>query len=177
MDKASKTPAANASARVVIYTDGACIGNPGPGGYAAVLLKGKRERVIIGRNAATTNNIMELTAVIKALEALRLGTLAVLHSDSQYVINGMTQWLPQWKVNRWRTAAKNPVKNRELWEHLEALASKHTITWKWVRGHSGNPMNELVDRLAEQEAQAVAQETGWSPAARYGFTTVNVNAQ
>ncbi len=133
---------------VEIYTDGACRGNPGPGGWAAVLSCDGHERELIGAEIATTNNRMELTAVIRALEALTRPVEARIYTDSQYVCRGITEWLPSWKARGWRTADRKPVKNQDLWEALERSAAKHRVTWHWVRGHAGVPGNERVDRLA-----------------------------
>lgn len=133
---------------VEIYTDGACRGNPGPGGWAATLQSGEHLRELSGAEAATTNNRMELTAVIRALEALKRPVKARIHTDSEYVRRGITEWLPGWKRRDWRTADKKPVKNRDLWEQLDALAARHELEWRWVPGHAGVPGNERVDRLA-----------------------------
>ena len=133
---------------VEIYTDGACRGNPGPGGWAAVLSCDGHERELTGAEIATTNNRMELTAVIRALEALTRPVEARIYTDSQYVCRGITEWLPSWKARGWRTADRKPVKNQDLWEALERSAAKHRVTWHWVRGHAGVPGNERVDRLA-----------------------------
>jgi ribonuclease HI len=133
---------------VTIYTDGACRGNPGPGGWGAVLLYGNQERELSGGVAATTNNRMELTAVIEALAALTRRCSVQLHTDSQYVQLGITKWLPNWKQRGWRTAANKPVKNADLWRRLETLSAQHAIEWIWVKGHAGNPLNERADRLA-----------------------------
>lgn len=134
--------------RVEIYTDGACRGNPGPGGWAATLQRGEALRELSGAEAATTNNRMELTAVIRALEALKRPVKARLHTDSEYVRRGITEWLPAWKRRDWHTADRKPVKNRDLWEQLDRLAAGHQIEWCWVPGHAGVPGNERVDRLA-----------------------------
>lgn len=133
---------------VEIYTDGACRGNPGPGGWAATLQSGEHLRELSGAEAGTTNNRMELTAVIRALEALKRPVKARIHTDSEYVRKGITEWLPAWKRRDWRTADRKPVKNRDLWERLDALAARHEIEWCWVPGHAGVPGNERVDRLA-----------------------------
>jgi ribonuclease HI len=133
---------------VEIYTDGACRGNPGPGGWAATLQSGEHLRELSGAEADTTNNRMELTAVIRALEALKRPVKARVHTDSEYVRRGITEWLANWKKRDWRTADRKPVKNRDLWEQLDALAQRHEIEWKWVPGHAGVPGNERVDRLA-----------------------------
>jgi ribonuclease HI len=136
---------------VEIYADGACRGNPGPGGWAAVLMSEGREKEIYGGERLTTNNRMELTAVIRALEALKKpGTSARIYTDSQYVIKGIEEWVASWKARGWRTADKKPVKNQELWERLDELAARHSLEWHWVRGHSGIAGNERVDALANR---------------------------
>ncbi len=141
---------------IEIYTDGACRGNPGPGGWAALLLMGAHEREISGAEAHTTNNRMELTAVIRALEALKRPVHARLYTDSQYVRNGITRWLPVWQARGWRTADRKPVKNQDLWERLAALAGAHQLEWHWVPGHAGVPGNERVDRLANAAIEALS---------------------
>lgn len=133
---------------VEIFTDGACSGNPGPGGWAALLRAGKHEKQISGGEVTTTNNRMELMAVIRALEALKVRSAVTIHTDSKYVMEGATRWLPRWKLNGWRTADRRPVKNDDLWRALEAAAERHRLTWKWVAGHSGHDENERVDALA-----------------------------
>jgi ribonuclease HI len=133
---------------VEIYTDGACRGNPGPGGWAAVLSAGGREKEISGAQIQTTNNRMELQAVIAALQALKRPVEVRLYTDSQYVRRGILEWLPQWKARGWKTADKKPVKNQDLWQLLEAAAARHRIEWHWIRGHSGVPGNERCDALA-----------------------------
>lgn len=138
------------NALVEIFTDGACKGNPGPGGWGALLRYGEHERRLSGAEAQTTNNRMELLAVIKALQALKRGTRVKITTDSQYVKNGITQWIHGWKRNGWKTAAKQAVKNEDLWKMLDAEAARHEIEWDWVRGHSGHAENELVDQLANQ---------------------------
>ncbi len=140
---------------VRIWTDGACSGNPGPGGWGAVLMAGGTVRELSGAEPATTNNRMELMGAIAALEALTRGCAVVLHTDSQYVKNGMTQWLAGWKRKGWRTAAGGPVANADLWRRLEAAAAPHTIEWRWVKGHAGDPMNERADALARAAIQAL----------------------
>jgi ribonuclease HI len=144
---------------VQIYTDGACRGNPGPGGWAALLRYEGREKTLCGGEAHTTNNRMELLAAISALEALTRPVHAVVHTDSQYVRNGITQWLAAWKRNGWRTADRKPVKNAELWRRLEAAAERHRLEWRWVRGHAGHPENERVDALANDAIDRM-QEAG-----------------
>jgi ribonuclease HI len=133
---------------VEIFTDGACTGNPGPGGWAAILRSGAHEKELSGGERATTNNRMELTAAIKAFEALKNPSEATIYTDSRYVMDGVTKWMANWKKNGWRTADKKPVKNEELWRALEAAAAPHKITWRWVKGHAGHPENERVDALA-----------------------------
>ncbi len=133
-----------------IYTDGACRGNPGPGGWAALLQMGEHEKELNGAEAMTTNNRMELTAVIRALEALKRPVQARVYTDSEYVRRGISEWLTGWKARGWRTADKKPVKNQDLWEQLDALNARHDIEWHWVPGHAGVPGNERVDRLANQ---------------------------
>jgi len=137
---------------VEIYTDGACKGNPGAGGWGALLLSGKSEKELCGGEAQTTNNRMELMAVIEALTALQRPCHVVLHLDSEYVRKGITEWIAGWKARGWRTAAKQPVKNVDLWQRLDALVSGagHRIEWRWVKGHSGDPGNERADMLANR---------------------------
>lgn len=135
---------------VTIYTDGACSGNPGPGGWGSVLKYRGHRREISGGEARTTNNRMELMAVIKALEALKRPCNITIHTDSTYVMKGMTEWLAQWKKRNWLTAAKKPVKNVELWQRLEKAIDSHQVKWNWVKGHSGVPENERADELARQ---------------------------
>jgi ribonuclease HI len=135
---------------VEIYTDGACKGNPGPGGWGALLRWNGRERQLKGGARNTTNNQMELKAVIEALRVLKRPVQVRITTDSQYVKNGITQWIKGWKRNGWKTASKQPVKNRELWQELDGLVSQHQVTWAWVKGHSGHPENELADQLANQ---------------------------
>jgi ribonuclease HI len=133
---------------VDIYTDGACRGNPGPGGWAAVLSAGGREKEIFGAQPLTTNNRMELQAVIEALSALKRPLQVRLYTDSQYVRRGILEWLPQWKARGWKTAERKPVKNQDLWQQLETAAAQHRIEWHWVPGHAGVPGNERCDALA-----------------------------
>lgn len=135
---------------VEIYTDGACRGNPGPGGWGAVLRYAGREKCLHGGEAQTTNNRMELTAAIQALENLKRSCCVVLTTDSQYLRQGITEWLPNWKRRGWRNAERKPVKNADLWQRLDTLAMHHEIEWRWVRGHNGHPGNERADRLANQ---------------------------
>jgi ribonuclease HI len=133
---------------VEIFTDGACSGNPGPGGWGAILRSGPHEREIKGGEPATTNNRMEMTAAIAALEALKRPSVVRLHTDSSYLKDGVTQWLPRWKRNGWKTADRKPVKNVDLWQRLDMAMAPHKVEWLWVRGHAGHPENERADRLA-----------------------------
>ena len=134
--------------RVEIFTDGACRGNPGPGGWAALLVAGKERREVSGAEDLTTNNRMELMAAIRGLGALKRRCAVKLYTDSKYVLQGITEWLPNWKARGWRTAAREPVKNQDLWELLDAAAAAQDIDWHWVKGHSGHEGNEYVDQLA-----------------------------
>jgi ribonuclease HI len=134
--------------RVEIYTDGACRGNPGPGGWGALMRFGDSEREIFGGEPATTNNRMELTAAIRALETLNRRCQVAVYSDSRYLRDGITTWLADWKRRGWKTADRKPVKNQDLWERLDALAVAHDVEWHWVRGHDGHPENERADQLA-----------------------------
>lgn len=136
--------------RVTIYTDGACSGNPGPGGWGAILIFGNHRKEMCGGARATTNNQMELTAAIEGLEALKFPTAVDLHTDSTYVRDGITKWIHGWKRNGWKTAAKKPVKNADLWKKLDAAQKRHEISWHWVKGHAGHPENERADELARQ---------------------------
>ncbi|WP_072326012.1 ribonuclease HI [Marinospirillum alkaliphilum] len=140
----------NNPARVVIYTDGACKGNPGPGGWGALLRYGSRERELWGGEAETTNNRMELLAAIRALETLKRSCEVDLHTDSQYVRQGITQWLVNWKKKGWKTASGSPVKNQDLWQRLDEQARRHRVVWHWVKGHAGDPGNEAADALANR---------------------------
>ena len=133
---------------VVIYTDGACSGNPGPGGWGSVLMYNGHRREMSGGEKETTNNRMEMMAVIAALEALTRSCKIVLHTDSTYVMKGMTEWLAGWKARGWKTASKQPVKNVDLWQRLDEAIARHEVQWKWVKGHSGVPGNERADELA-----------------------------
>lgn len=133
---------------VEIYTDGACSGNPGPGGWGSLLLFNGNRREMSGGERDTTNNRMEMLAVIHALEALKRRCRVIIHTDSVYVMKGMTEWLPQWKRRGWRTAGRKPVKNVELWQRLEQAVAAHDVEWRWVKGHSGDPGNERADELA-----------------------------
>ncbi len=140
---------------VIIYTDGACRGNPGPGGWGALLIAGDKRRELSGSEPQTTNNRMELTAAIEALKALKRPVDVTLYTDSKYVCTGIQEWLPAWKARGWRTADRKPVKNQDLWEALDAACDGHRITWRWVRGHSGDAGNEHVDRLANEAIDAM----------------------
>lgn len=137
---------------VEVHTDGACLGNPGPGGWAALLRYGARERELVGGEVLTTNNRMELTAAIVALETLSEACEVTLHTDSEYVRQGITEWMPGWVRRHWKTAGGDPVKNRDLWERLHAATQRHQIEWRWVKGHNGDPDNERVDQLARDAA-------------------------
>ena len=140
---------------VVVYTDGACKGNPGPGGWGAWLRWGGHEKELFGGEALTTNNRMELTAVIEALSALKRPASVAIYTDSQYVKNGIGSWIKNWKARGWRTADNKPVKNIELWQKLDALVAEHQVQWHWVRGHSGDPGNERADQLANRGVPTV----------------------
>jgi ribonuclease HI len=142
--------------QATIFTDGACLGNPGPGGYAAVITISGEEQIIVGRDRSTTNNRMEMTAAIKALEAVPQDLPIVIHSDSQYVIKGATEWIRGWKAKGWRKADGKPVLNQDLWMRMDTLMVGREITWKWVKGHAGHPENERVDSLANWEAVGAA---------------------
>ena len=133
---------------IELFTDGACSGNPGPGGWAAILRSGKHESELSGGQAQTTNNRMELTAVIEGLRALKKPSQVSIYTDSRYVMDGASKWLPGWKRNGWKTADKKPVKNEDLWRQLDAEMARHTLEWQWVPGHSGHPENERADFLA-----------------------------
>ncbi|MDA0781811.1 MAG: ribonuclease HI [Proteobacteria bacterium] len=134
--------------KITIYTDGACSGNPGPGGWGALLTYGKHEKEIFGGEKETTNNRMELTAAIKALEAIKTKSEIDLYTDSTYVKDGITKWIHNWKKNGWKTAAKKPVKNDDLWQELDKMIAKHDVKWHWVKGHAGHDGNERADMLA-----------------------------
>ncbi|MDP3658870.1 ribonuclease HI [Phenylobacterium sp.] len=142
---------------VVIHTDGACSGNPGPGGWGAILQFGEREKEICGGEPATTNNRMELMAAIQALEALTRPCRVELHTDSQYVKNGISEWIVGWKARGWRTASKAPVKNEDLWRRLDAARLRHEVDWRWVKGHAGHALNERADALARKGLLKVVQ--------------------
>lgn len=141
---------------VEIYTDGACKGNPGPGGWGALMRSGTHEKELFGGAPDTTNNRMELTAVIRALQALKRRSRVSIHTDSQYVQKGVTEWLAGWKARGWRTAARQPVRNLDLWQELEPLLTQHDLSWHWVRGHSGHPENERADQLANFGVESIA---------------------
>ncbi|MCP4316373.1 MAG: ribonuclease HI [Hyphomicrobiales bacterium] len=145
---------------VEIFTDGACSGNPGPGGWSVVLRYGKIDKELSGGEADTTNNRMELTAAIEALNALRERCRVDLYTDSSYVKDGIGGWIEGWKRNGWKTAAKKPVKNAELWQALEAARDRHDVTWHWVKGHAGHPENERADELARLAMEPFKAKTG-----------------
>jgi len=142
---------------VMIHADGACRGNPGPGGWGVRLEWNGTIKELSGAEPETTNNRMELTAVIMGLTALKRPTAAIIQTDSQYVIKGITEWLPAWKARGWRTADRKAVKNQDLWEQLDQLAGRHTLTWQWIKGHSGHPGNERVDELANRAIDALLE--------------------
>ncbi|WP_271077078.1 ribonuclease HI [Aurantiacibacter sp. MUD61] len=142
---------------VEIFTDGACKGNPGPGGWGALLRMGRHEKELVGSEAETTNNRMEMTAAIKALGALIEPCEVTLYTDSKYLIDGITKWVHGWKKRGWINASKKPVKNADLWHDLIEVASTHKITWQWVKGHNGHPENERVDQLASDAADAISR--------------------
>ena len=141
---------------VYLYTDGACKGNPGAGGWGVLLRYGRHEKELFGGEAETTNNRMELTAVIEGLKALKRTSRVEICTDSQYVKNGMQSWIHGWKKNGWKTSAKQPVKNEDLWRELDRLAAAHDVSWKWVKGHAGHPENERADVLANRGAAEAA---------------------
>ncbi len=140
---------------VEIYTDGACSGNPGPGGWGAILISGPHRKELWGGEPVTTNNRMELMAAIKALEALKRPSIVDLYTDSAYLRNGITSWIHSWKRNNWRTADKKPVKNAELWQRLDEALKSHEIRWHWVKGHAGHPENERADELARKAIREI----------------------
>ena len=146
--------------KVEIYTDGACRGNPGPGGWGAVLMYGEKTKEIYGGENNTTNNRMELMAAIRALEALNRACELTLYTDSQYVRKGITEWIMNWKKRGWKTAAKKPVKNADLWQLLDVQVNKHNVNWVWVKGHAGNQGNELADDLANKGVDQVLLDLG-----------------
>lgn len=143
---------------VEIHTDGACLGNPGPGGWAALLRCAGQEKELVGGESATTNNRMELMAAIAALEALKEPCSVMLHSDSKYVLQGISDWLPNWVRRGWKTSGGAAVKNQDLWQRLHAAAAGHRVQWRWVKGHAGHPDNEHVDALARAQAQSIQKE-------------------
>ena len=140
---------------VEMWTDGACKGNPGPGGWGVLMRAGTHEKTLHGGEANTTNNRMELLAVIEGLNALKRACTVIIHTDSQYVMKGMTEWLANWKRRGWMTADKKPVKNAELWQALDEQVRRHTVSWRWVRGHAGDPGNERADALANQGVESL----------------------
>lgn len=142
---------------VTIFTDGSCLSNPGPGGWAAVLCWRDNEKEIVGHEADTTNNRMELKAAIMGLNAVTRAMPIALHTDSRYVMNGVQDWMPRWKANGWKTAGKKPVANQDLWEQLDQAVKRHDITWHWVKGHAGNEFNERCDQLARSAAESIAR--------------------
>ena len=144
--------------KVELFTDGACSGNPGPGGWGAILRWKGHERELAGGEAETTNNRMEMLAAIRGLEALKRPSQVVLTTDSQYVMKGVTEWMPGWKRRGWKTADKKPVKNQDLWQRLDAALASHQVEWKWVRGHSGHAENERVDELARAQIAALRND-------------------
>lgn len=148
--------------RVIIHTDGACRGNPGPGGWAALLRYGERTRELLGSELVTTNNRMELMGAIQALESLTRASSVDLYTDSQYVQKGISEWLPAWVARGWRTANKAPVKNADLWQRLKTVADRHEVRWHWVKGHAGDPGNEAVDRLANSAIDTLLNDTRMS---------------
>lgn len=143
------------SSTVELYTDGACLGNPGPGGWAALLRFNGTEKELSGGDPDTTNNRMEMQAVIEGLKALSRPSTVTVYTDSQYVQKGITEWINGWKARDWKTAAKKPVKNVDLWLELDEIQERHSVTWQWVKGHAGHPENERVDDLARQEAEKI----------------------
>ncbi|MCE5233996.1 MAG: ribonuclease HI [Mizugakiibacter sp.] len=149
----------SAARTVDAFTDGACLGNPGPGGWAALLRWNGHERLLDGAEPATTNNRMELSAAIAALEALKRPCRVRLATDSQYVKQGIEEWLPRWRANGWRTADRKPVKNQDLWQRLAEAAARHEVTWQWVRGHAGHAENERVDQAAREAAERVRAQS------------------
>lgn len=149
------SPAPPAAPPVTLITDGACLGNPGPGGWAYILRWGEQSKQASGAEPATTNNRMELTAVIAGLAALKRSCTVTVITDSEYVRQGVTAWMPRWKRNGWRTAANEPVKNQDLWQQLDAALSRHRVTWQWVRGHAAHDDNNRADALANQAARSL----------------------
>ena len=143
------------SNKLEIYTDGACLGNPGPGGWAALIIDNNQEKILSGNNEMTTNNRMELLAVIKALESINHHLEITIYTDSKYVINGITSWIKKWKTNDWKNSSKTPVKNIDLWKILDISSQKKKIKWVWVKGHSGNTYNDKVDEIARNQAETL----------------------
>ncbi len=142
---------------LTIFTDGSCLSNPGPGGWAAVLRWRDNQKEIVGHETDTTNNRMELKAAIMGLNAVTRAMPIALHTDSRYVMNGVQDWMPRWKANGWKTASKKPVANQDLWEQLDQAVQRHDITWHWVKGHAGNEFNERCDQLARSAAESIAR--------------------
>ncbi|HIZ50019.1 MAG TPA: ribonuclease HI [Candidatus Pseudomonas excrementavium] len=140
---------------IEIFTDGACKGNPGPGGWGVLLRLGEHQKTLFGGELNTTNNRMELTAAIRGLEALKKPAKVLLTTDSEYVMKGIREWMPNWKKRGWKTASRQPVKNADLWQQLDALVNQHQVEWRWVKGHSGHPENDLADALANQGVDQV----------------------
>ncbi|MBW8268104.1 ribonuclease HI [Caldovatus aquaticus] len=162
---AAERPAPARPRRVVeVWTDGGCSPNPGPGGWAAILVSGPHRKELSGAEPHSTNNRMELTAAIAALEALKGPCRVVLHTDSEYLRNGITRWVKDWLRNGWRTASRQPVANRELWQRLLDAAARHEVAWRWVRGHAGDPMNERADRLATEARERLMAAAADRPA-------------
>lgn len=145
----------NLSDKIEIYTDGACLGNPGNGGYGAILMYKGHKKEVSGGEKDTTNNRMEMRAAIEALRSLKKSSEITIYTDSKYVMDGITSWINSWKKNNWRTANRKPVKNADLWQDLDSEVSKHKIHWVWVKGHAGNYYNELVDKLARKAAEEI----------------------
>lgn len=145
---------------VIVYSDGACSGNPGPGGWGALLIHGEKRKELSGGEPMTTNNRMELRAATEALDALKRSCTVELHTDSQYVRNGIMQWIHRWKANGWRTASKEPVKNEDLWRRLDEATRRHVVTWHWVKGHAGHEENERADELARAGMQPFKKGKG-----------------
>ncbi|EZQ17120.1 ribonuclease HI [Pseudomonas sp. G11-1] len=140
---------------IEIFTDGACKGNPGPGGWGVLLRLGEHQKTLFGGELNTTNNRMELTAAIRGLEALKKPASVLLTTDSEYVMKGIREWMPNWKKRGWKTASRQPVKNADLWQELDALVNQHQVEWRWVKGHSGHPENDLADALANRGVDQV----------------------
>src|SRR5690554_1363417 len=140
---------------IEIFTDGACKGNPGPGGWGVLLRLGEHQKTLFGGELNTTNNRMELTAAIRGLEALKKPAIVLLITDSEYVMKGIREWMPNWKKRGWKTASRQPVKNADLWQELDALVNQHQVEWRWVKGHSGHPENDLADELANRGVDQV----------------------